>query len=481
MVGMQASLHTAREDSLRDLMKSDDDPMGTFDEVNELNDDFNPDALLMEPLFNDSAGKLDQSFSHESEFGQFEEPHDTLLGRPDRTPVPPPAMEYSESAKRPARPAIVRESRNVKLPSASSMMMNGNGMSNIMAHHPQQQQQQSQQAPPQQPLQSSFAGYNAGMQQGGGGIPSVIGVMATQVTDDSMSHFDQSQSDMQDYSMQSYRSPSRRMPDRSISSNSSYESDSPVMGRSAASNMYGGQPSMLTPARALPPKAQSYGGALMGTQSNDLSMMRQQLQRMRDLDIRENSMQQGRRTSDSSNLTSQSMHLPVQRTTSASAALSRSMHFEPGQGSFSNMSGGPPFGGGNVSIASDARSFKPSFNHMDGSSMAGASNVNEAMEKLCESMKRSAMSRSLVKQYSSGRGVSRHGSGQLYAMRQAAGHSSRNSMDDSSGRRAPVRRLSSTKHHLQHPVRGVNRHDSAKSAHSMNLQINMDGRYMGGL
>lgn len=481
MVGMQASLQPEREDSLRDLMKSDDDPMGTFDEVNDLNDDFNPDALLMEPLFNDSAGKLDQSFSQENEFGQFDEPHDTLLGRPDRTPVPPPAMEYSDPAKRPARPAIVRESRNVKLPSVSSMMMNGNRMSNRMANQPQEQppHQQQQQAPPHQPLHSSFAGYNTGLQRGGG-VPSVIGGMATQVTDDSVSHFDQSQSDMQDYSMQSYRSPTRRMSDRPASSNSSYGSDSPVMGKSLTPNMYGGgQPSMLTPARALPPKAQSFGGALMGTttQSNDLSMMRQQLQRMRDLDIRDTNNPQ---TSESSNLTSQSMHLPVQRTTSASAALSRSMHFEPGQGSFSTMSGGSPFGN-NVSIASDARSFKPSFNQMDGASMAGTSNVNEAMEKLCESMKRSAMSRSMVKQYSSGRGVSRHGSGQLYAMRQAAGHSSRNSMDDSSGRRAPVRRLSSTKHHLQHPVRGVNRHDSAKSAHSMNLQINVDGRYMGPL
>ena len=240
---------------------------------------------------------------------------------------------------------------------------------------------------------------------------------------------------------------------------------------------------MLTPARALPPKAQSFGGALMGTQSNDLSMMRQQLQRMRDLEIRDTMQQsQSRRTSDSSNLTSQSMHLPVQRTASASATLSRSMHFEPGQSSFGgSMPGAPPFGGGNVSIASDARSFKPSFNQMDGSMAGSASNVNEAMEKLCESMKRSAMSRSLVKQYSSGgRGVSRHGSGSLYAMRQAAGRSN-SMMDDSSGRSVPIRRPSSTKHHLQHPVRGVYRHDSAKSAHSMNLQINMDGRNMGPL
>ena len=302
-------------------------------------------------------------------------------------------------------------------------------------------------------------------------------------TDDS-SHFDQSQSDMQDYSMQSYRSPSRRMPDRSISSNSSYqsESESPVMGRSASSlyQTTAGQRPMLTPGRALPPKSQSYAGPAhsMGAQSGDLSMMRQQLQQMRDLEIRETMQQSSsRRTSDSSNL-SQSMHVqPVQRTASASATLSRSMHFEAGHSSFGNMqAGGPPFN--NVSIASDSRSFKPSFNRMDGS-MAGSSNVNEAMEKLCESMKRSAMSRCLVKQYSSGRGVSRHGSGSLYAMRQAAGRS--NAMDDSSGRSAPIRRLSSAKHQLHHPARGVYRHDSqgANSTRSVNLQI--DGRNMGAL
>ena len=349
------------------------------------------------------------------------------------------------------------------------------GMGMMSLSHQQQQQQQQQ--------HSNFGGYNNSVMP----VPSVVGGMdgnfrelSSQVTDDS-SHFDQSQSDMHDYSMQSYRSPQRRMPDRSISSNSSYqsESESPVMGRSASSMYHGGQHQMITPSRTLPPKAQSYGGHMMGSQSNDLSVMRQQLQQMRDLEIRD-SMQQNssRRTSESSNM-SQSLHMPVQRTASANAAMSRSMHFEPGQGSFGSMPGAPPFSGNNVSIASDSRSFKPSFNHVDGS-LAGASSVNEAMEKLCESMKRSAMSRSLVKQYSSGRGVSRHGSGSLYAMRQATGRTM-NSMDDSSGRSGPIRRLPNAKHQLHHPVRGVYRHDShgASSTQSINLQI--DGRNMGQL
>ena len=495
MVGMQASLHTAREDSLRDLMKSEDDPMlsgNAFDENlgGEIDDDFNPDALLMSPLFNDSAGKLDRSFTNENEheFGRFEETHDTLLGRPDRVPVPPPAMEYPEPGKqRPMRPAIVRESRNVKLPTASSMHQGMPGMgSGMMSTGRQQQQHQHQ---------SGFAGYNSGMP-----VPSVIGGMDSnfhQVTDDSshfdqsQSNFDQSQSDMHDYNVQSYRSPTRRMPDRSISSNSSYQSecDSPVMGMSSSTMYHRSQHQMITPARSLPPKSQSYAGPspghLMGSQSNDLSVMRQQLQHMRDLEIRD-AMQQNRRTSDPStpgNL-SQSMHLPVQRTASAtSVPLSRSMHYDSrqGQATFNNgMPGSPSFPGSNVSIASDSRSFKPSFNQVEGAA-SGSAGVNDAMEKLCESMKRSAMSRQMVKQYgsSSSRGISRHGSGPLYGMRQASGRN--NAMDDSSGRSAPVRRLSSTKHQLHHPMRGVYRNDSSASNGHRSFNFQVDGRNMGGL
>lgn len=458
-----------------------DDQMG-----GEMDDEFNPEALLMSPLFNDSGGKLDQSFTNENEneFGQFEEPHDALLGRPDRDPGPPPAMEYSEPPKRPSRPPIVRESRNVKLPTPSSMHPGMRSMGSGMMSSFQNQQQQS-----------SFSGYNSGMT-----VPSVIGGMDGnfQVTDDSsqfdqsQTNFDQSQSDMYDYSAQSYRSPVRRMPDRSISSNSSYQSecDSPVMGMSASSMYQRSQHQMLTPARGLPPKAQSYAGPgpthLMGSQSNDLSVMRQQLQRMRDLEIRETMQQnqQCRRTSDPSNQNnlSHSMHLPVQRTASAtSVPLSRSMHYDSrqGQATFNNgMSGSPSFPGSNVSIASDSRSFKPSFNQME-VAPNGATGVNEAMEKLCESMKRSAMSRQMVKQYSSSRGVPRHGSGSLFALRQ--GTSRNNAMDDSSGRSAPIRRLSSTKHQLHHPMRGVYRSDSSASNGHRSFNLQIDGRNMGGI
>jgi hypothetical protein len=113
--------------------------------------------------------------------------------------------------------------------------------------------------------------------------------------------------------------------------------------------------------------------------------------------------------------------------------------------------------------------------------------LSEAMEKLCESMKRSAMSRSMIKQYS-GRGPMLKQGSSRGLMRQ---NSSRSGMldDVSSGRgtptgMVPVRRVSmNAKHQLQHPVRGVYRHDSQQSLNHSNhsISLHMDGRNMGNL
>jgi hypothetical protein len=511
MVGLQASLHTPTEDSLSDLMKNDEDfgaALDTFDDDGELNDDFDPGELLQSPLFNDSIEKLSNSFSNENEFGQFgvEEEHDTLLGNRSRPPMPAHqqdfggGMGYSEPVKR-ARPAMVREN-----PSLTPKMQMMTPMQSI----------DTRMGLPS--LQSSFASSASSARHNP--IPSVIGgsgmmmdtyrdtppMIGASVTDDSYDH-----NEIQDYSAQSYHSPRRRAPDRSFSGASSHYSEathelvSPVKNRMSPAPGYQFQQlqphqqqttphQMLTPGRGLPPKAQSYapGSHNMGGSPNDLQAMRQQLERMRDLEIRDTLQGSSRRTSDASNL-SQSVHLPIQRTASANASLSRSVHFDQmGNNNFrgNGMPGAPPFGNGNVSIASTGgvQSFKPSFNAggMDSQSMGGSggAGTNDAMEKLCLSMKRSAMSRTLVKQYSSGRGVSRNGSGHLNAMRQTTG--GRQMMDDSSGRSngpaTPVRRLSSAKHRLQHPSRGVYRHDSQNSlggtsSHSVNLQF--DGRNMG--
>lgn len=87
--------------------------------------------------------------------------------------------------------------------------------------------------------------------------------------------------------------------------------------------------------------------------------------------------------------------------------------------------------------------------------------ITEAMEKLCESMRRSAMSRNLVKQLS-GRSVQRQGSARSLSRsnsgagmrKQLSGRSlSGNLGDDGSGRgtptrAVPIRRLSDAKHRL---------------------------------
>lgn len=127
--------------------------------------------------------------------------------------------------------------------------------------------------------------------------------------------------------------------------------------------------------------------------------------------------------------------------------------------------------------------------------------LNEAMEKLCETMKRSAMSRSLVKQFS-GRSLVKTNSARSLLGRQNSGllmkqRSNRNIMDDGSGRESagvtasvPIRRPSSTKHHIHHvpPGRGVYRHDSQRSLshsnHSVgggNVSLQIDGRTLGSL
>ena len=127
--------------------------------------------------------------------------------------------------------------------------------------------------------------------------------------------------------------------------------------------------------------------------------------------------------------------------------------------------------------------------------------LNEAMEKLCETMKRSAMSRSLVKQFS-GRSLVKTNSARSLLGRQNSGllmkqRSNRNIMDDGSGRESagvtasvPIRRPSSTKHHIHHvpPGRGVYRHDSQRSLSHSNhsvgggsVSLHIDGRTLGSL
>jgi len=148
----------------------------------------------------------------------------------------------------------------------------------------------------------------------------------------------------------------------------------------------------------------------------------------------------------------------------------------------------------------------------------GQPGVNGAMEKLCESMRRSAMSRSLVKQLSgrsvsrtssgraltqqhSGRGLSKQNSGRMVT-KQLSGRSlsranSGRSLQRSTSARAaegelPVRRIAQdTKHRIQRdalssslhaPARGVFRHKSQSAIIGGNNQktvLNIDGNSVG--
>ena len=112
--------------------------------------------------------------------------------------------------------------------------------------------------------------------------------------------------------------------------------------------------------------------------------------------------------------------------------------------------------------------------------------INEAMEKLCESMRRSAMSRNLVKQLS-GRSVQRNGSSKSLQRSNSGAGGIRKQIngrslsgtnfgvgDDGSGRgtptrSVPIRRLSDAKHRLHQRVgsRGMYRQNSMGSQGSV--------------
>jgi hypothetical protein len=209
----------------------------------------------------------------------------------------------------------------------------------------------------------------------------------------------------------------------------------------------------------------------------------------------------GIHSSNSSSL-SQTVHGEPYRTPSASAivnqGMSMSMH---GDSCLSNSLRSSSFHGSNqfmsatgfsnVSIATNMQVIKSyqsdrSLDMSSHSQTVPGAPLSEAMEKLCESMKRSAMSRSMIKQYS-GRGPMLKQGSSRGLIRQ---NSSRGGMiDDASGRgtptgMVPIRRVSmNAKHQLQHPVRGVYRHDSQQSLNHSNHNINLhvDGRSMGTL
>ncbi len=105
-------------------------------------------------------------------------------------------------------------------------------------------------------------------------------------------------------------------------------------------------------------------------------------------------------------------------------------------------------------------------------------NLNDAMEKLCETMKRSAVTRNLVKQLS---GVQRSNSS-AGIMRTHSSSKNNNNIGDMA-RMAPIRRPSHSSKHksMSNKQRGVLRQTSQQSLDGSNHRLSVDGRSVGQL
>lgn len=527
-------------------------------------DDFDPEELLKSPLFNNSAEKLTNNIYNENSFGTFEDDmvddseqqkrasttssssHDFRAqlgyGRYQTTPPKAAAVqqfsapmrtqssestftESSYDSRSPPPDAAYEVSYPVQMFSqekrSTQCMVMKDQLPQVVTpvHIPYQNIQQEQyQLSPQ-------GGYLTNQQAAYSSMPNEKANYATQN--------DQAGYGMQNEQVNNYMSMQVQQ-----NMNSSY--DSPIRsssehGGNYASPVNGGayseqrmQPTMMqaqqgmnfgvphqsnplasmpysTPMQGMlprstsyrsPPSAQSSSYSAAGPQEtasmSQLQEMQQYVQHM----------QGGSGLLDNPGL-SQTMHgQPYGRTSSTGLrdplSMSQSMHER--SHSFHGSSGyNPAFAGianhTNVSVAVDVQ----------GEQSMEPGHLNDAMEKLCESMKRSAMSRSLVKQFSgrslarqsSARGVlSRQNSGRMGMNKQLSNRSlmarqdsNRSLIDDASGRGTPtavvpIRRLSNAKHHLQHPGRGVYRHNSLQSLSGLSnhgISLHLDGRNMGQL
>ena len=210
-----------------------------------------------------------------------------------------------------------------------------------------------------------------------------------------------------------------------------------------------------------------------------------------------NNLQQGNNGMQGSN---QMYHQPCSNSPHSPANTSYYQHRQQGQSSISM-----PVMQGNVSIAnnnnnnsdpkamySGMSSVTPPPPQMQGDVAAA---MSEAMEKLSDSMKRTAMSRSMVKQFS-GRNIVRHSSsrgllskqnstrGMLASQRAVRPQTSERNLMSGDSARSSLRRTNS-KHHLQHPNR-MFLHDSqgslglSQSGHN-SFSVQLDGsRNFGG-
>ncbi|KAL7576388.1 hypothetical protein ACA910_018195 [Epithemia clementina (nom. ined.)] len=513
-------------------------------------DDFNAEELLKSPLFNDSAEKL---VTDEVSFGDFGAsdgggdvssrnmiPNQT--GRPKRDFVP---MGLRRSDDTNFAAMKQHQLQQAQMPGSYG----GNERDNLYGDiGSQQQSYPSSRMDSGYVIQDRFTAQGNGMPQfnsyrGGNHV----------MDDNSQNEFafdDGNVSMMNPYLSQSNNNNSRNQmygaaPERSSSNaSSSYESDASPVPRAAGSAMLDiSQGSHISNngmdvsqnsamfRRAAPQRSQTYHPVLSrnslemmkeqqlrqqqeqqqqfglgdGGDGNQLEMMQQHLQQMQDVDQFELQLQQQQQNMGTNSRMpgmgmARSMNVPAR-----SASCGPMGGFNDGLGGAGSFNGfnNMDRAGAAVQLPSDLEAMQNELSapHVSGSrggnnnGSSGPLSVNDAMEKLCESMKRSAMSRTLVKQFSSGaRGVSRNNSaGMMMGGRQNVRRSSSNRampLDDNSHRSSegrpavPMRRVSNTKHQLQ--GRGVYRHGSGhlsgvNNMGNSNISLQIDGRNMGSL
>jgi len=533
MVGLEASLHTSVGDEISQLRKNDKEIDGDIefdDEPTPLNaeEDFDASELLASPLFNNSTNKLSDSFGNDDSFGTF---HEEITENTTRAQVQQSQPSCSASGgynpsdggdfaqhrsydvlkQQPAR-LYNSPSRTTSAESAySQVSYDSQPPTHGSVGSPQMGSYQPNDG---QGLASGMNSYVASQQQMS---PSKVPPGRTQSMPLTSSSFQrgiqfQQQAMANQYQQQqeqllqqdNFVGQGEQMSMQMQQSGSSYPMQgSPSRSASYCSPRQGGRSFVNQPPATAPGYGQLQSSSQHGSSSYSSpnrngsysNIPPQNIRAMNDLQRMQMSVQ-GMNHSNGS--LSQTVHgEPFRRTSGMmdQQSLSHSMH-DQRSNSFRGLpsSGSPSFAmmpaHSNVSIATPDMHGRKEMDMSTSSAVNGNGplSANEAMEKLCESMKRSAMSRSLIKQFS-GRNLSRQNSGRLVTRGVMRASSARSLADDGSGRgtpsaAVPIRRISNTKHHLQHPTRGVYRHDSQQSLNSQSnhgISLHLDGRNMGAL
>uniref|UniRef100_A0A8J9X243 Uncharacterized protein n=1 Tax=Phaeodactylum tricornutum TaxID=2850 RepID=A0A8J9X243_PHATR len=462
MVGMQASLHQTISEDVSNRMQQNDDSchhVGQNEANNMLDDDFDPDELLKSPLFNDSGKDFakilmdDDEFAINSDDGAAVDHYDQIDpkdfgGLYFSTPAEVSVQTSSTSESSYLYPKSMKFVNTHSDNSFSQQVLEPNLVDLSLDHHSEQGMYSLD--------ESSFSDDSIGRTSSGQSLPQAC--------------------------IKGQPNHLQTLPDRCLS----------MEPPSKTENMNPMQ--HLLPQDIQCPRTASFSTSAA---THHIHQKQQQVcntgMPMGSI-VPLNHLQQMRQTQGTHFGLSQSMHgasqshminMSGQRTKAHRESLSGgsfhgvSLH----GGSLHGTAGNPSYFHGNISIASNIQGIK-SPSQMYGSSSKNPATLNEAMEKLCDSMKRSAMSRSMVKQYS-GRNIGRQNSSRQLMQRQG---SNRSLLDDGSGRgvngpAVPLRRMSNTKHQVHHPGRGVHRHDSQQSLnghsnHSISVQF--DGRNTGG-